>query len=76
MPPFQQQKNPMYVETSVCIDKREVTHTHYFLRQSRREGQKIIKTTILNITGGGEQNCEAFATLLKNKKFRNISVEF
>ncbi|MDR1383955.1 MAG: hypothetical protein LBJ67_08950, partial [Planctomycetaceae bacterium] len=27
-----------------------------------------IKTTILNITNWGEQNCEAFAALLKNKK--------
>ncbi|MDR1478511.1 MAG: hypothetical protein LBJ00_06165 [Planctomycetaceae bacterium] len=38
------------------------------MRQSRREGQKIIKTTILNITGWGEQNGKAFAALLKNKK--------
>ncbi|MDR1384018.1 MAG: hypothetical protein LBJ67_09270, partial [Planctomycetaceae bacterium] len=58
----------MYVEKSIRIDKNGIAHTHYFLRQSRREGQKIIKTTILNITNWGEQNCEAFAALLKNKK--------
>jgi hypothetical protein len=33
------------------------------LCQSHREGQKIIKTTILNITGWGEKNSEAFAAL-------------
>ncbi|MDR1384393.1 MAG: hypothetical protein LBJ67_11220 [Planctomycetaceae bacterium] len=58
----------MYVEKSTRIDKQGIVHPYYFLRQSRREGQKIIKTTILNITNWGEQNCEAFAALLKNKK--------
>ncbi|MDR1384486.1 MAG: hypothetical protein LBJ67_11690, partial [Planctomycetaceae bacterium] len=58
----------MYVEKSTRIDKKGIVHTYYFLRQSRREGQKVIKTTILNITNWGEQNCEAFAALLKNKK--------
>ncbi|MDR1384450.1 MAG: hypothetical protein LBJ67_11510, partial [Planctomycetaceae bacterium] len=65
----------MYVEKSVRIDKKGVTHTHYFLRQSRREGQKIIKTTILNITGRDEKNCDAFAVVLKNKHFMAQCVE-
>jgi hypothetical protein len=38
--PIPTTKNPMDVEKSVRIDKKGVTHTHYFLRQSRREGQK------------------------------------
>jgi wyosine [tRNA(Phe)-imidazoG37] synthetase (radical SAM superfamily) len=57
----------MDVEKSIRIDKKGIVHM-LFLRQSRREGQKLIKTTILNITNWGEQNCEAFAALLKNKK--------
>ncbi|MDR1384336.1 MAG: hypothetical protein LBJ67_10925 [Planctomycetaceae bacterium] len=56
----------MYVEKSIRIDKKGIVHPYYFLRQSHREGQKIIKTTILNITGWGEKNCEAFAVLLKS----------
>ncbi|MDR2641499.1 MAG: IS1634 family transposase [Planctomycetaceae bacterium] len=58
----------MYVEKSVHTDKKGIIHTQYFLRQSRREGKKIIKTTLLNITGWGEKTCEAFAAVLKNKR--------
>jgi hypothetical protein len=60
-------KNPMYVDKSVRIDKKGIVHTQYFLHQSRREGQKIIKTTLLNITRWGEPVCEAFTAMLKNK---------
>jgi hypothetical protein len=61
MKPISITENPMYIEKSIHIDKKGTVHTYYFLRQSRREGQKIIKTTILNITNWGEKNYEAFA---------------
>jgi hypothetical protein len=34
-------------------------HSQYLLRTSKREGKKIIKTTILNLTSFGEDTCEA-----------------
>lgn len=65
----------MYVEKSVRIDKKGIVHAQYFLRQSRREGKKIIKTTLLNITSWGAKNCEAFAVILKNKRFMSQIAE-
>ena len=44
------------------------TYTRYLLRESRREGKKTIKTTILNITPWGERNCEALRFALANQK--------
>ncbi|MDR2762390.1 MAG: hypothetical protein LBB88_07300 [Planctomycetaceae bacterium] len=43
-------------------------YTQYLLCTSRREGDKTIKTTILNITRWGAETCEAIAFALKNKK--------
>jgi hypothetical protein len=65
----------MYVEKFVRVDKKGIVHTQYFLRESRREGKKIIKTTIFNITKWGEKTCEAFAALLKNKQLLPQLVE-
>ena len=44
------------------------TYTRYLLRESRREGKKTIKTTILNITPWGERTCEALRFALANQK--------
>lgn len=65
----------MYVEKFVRVDKKGIVHPQYFLRESRREGKKIIKTTIFNITQWGEKTCEAFAALLKNKQLLPQLVE-
>ena len=43
-------------------------HSQYLLRTSKREGKKIIKTTILNLTSFGKEACEAMIYALKNKK--------
>jgi hypothetical protein len=40
----------------------------YFLRTSRREGKKTIKTTILNITNWGTETCETIAFAIKNRQ--------
>ena len=44
------------------------THTRYLLQESRREGKKTIKTTILNIIPWGERTCEALRFALANQK--------
>ena len=41
----------MYVDKSTARADG-TTYTRYLLRESRREGKKTIKTTILNITPG------------------------
>jgi len=43
------------------------TYTRYLLRESRRDGKKTIKTTILNITPWGEQTCETIRFALGNQ---------
>jgi hypothetical protein len=57
----------MYVD-KCTVRKKEKTYTRYLLRESRREGKKTIKTTILNITDWGEETCEAIRFVLGNKK--------
>src|SRR5215469_7830285 len=47
------------------------TYTRYLLRESKREGKKTIKTTILNITPWGERTCEAIRFALKNQNLQN-----
>jgi hypothetical protein len=50
-------------------------HTQYLLRISKREGNKMIKTTILNPTGLRTKACEAVVYALKNKKSIARSIE-
>lgn len=56
----------MYVDKSV-MKRNGKSYTRYLLRESRREGDKIIKTTILNITPWGEQTCEAIRFALQHQ---------
>jgi transposase len=56
----------MYVD-KCTVKNKENTYTRYLLRESRREGKKTIKTTLLNITSWGEQTCEAIRFALANK---------
>ena len=57
----------MYVDKcTACANGK--TYTRYLLRESRREGKKTIKTTILNITPLGERTCEALRFALANQK--------
>jgi hypothetical protein len=74
---FQKQPNsnqsPPPIKHTMYIDKISKTHnnkihTQYLLRTSKREGKKIIKTTILNLTSFGKEACEAMVYALKNKK--------
>ena len=58
----------MYVDKNVYTDTKGKTHARYLLRESKRQGKKTIKTTILNITDWGEQTCEALRFVLGNKK--------
>jgi len=51
------------------------TYTRYLLRESRREGKKTIKTTILNITPWGERTCEALRFALSNQKRWEIGIK-
>lgn len=44
----------------------------YFLRESKRDGKKIVKTTLLNLTPWGEDFCEGLSTFLKNYKCLNV----
>jgi hypothetical protein len=67
------QSPPPTIRQNMYIDKipkqyNGKVHTQYLLRTSKREGQKIIKTTLLNLTGFGKDTCEAMIYVLKNKK--------
>ena len=64
----------MYVDKSTaCVNG--TSYTRYLLRESRREGKKTIKTTILNITPWGEQTCEAIRFALGNQnRLRELDV--
>jgi transposase len=57
----------MYVD-KCTVKTKDKTYTRYLLRESKREGKKTIKKTILNITDWGEQTCEAIRFVLGNKK--------
>jgi len=57
----------MYVDRIKHTNPSGKTYLHYFLRTSRREGKRTIKTTILNITPWGEEVCEAIAVALKHQ---------
>ena len=64
----------MYVDKSTAR-VNGTTYTRYLLQESRREGKKTIKTTILNITPWGEQICEAIRFALGNqKRLRELDV--
>ncbi|MCL2623107.1 MAG: hypothetical protein FWD31_05500 [Planctomycetaceae bacterium] len=57
----------------MCVDKCTAyangkTYTRYLLRESRSEGKKTIKTTILNITPWSERACEALRFALSHQK--------
>ncbi|MDR2439117.1 MAG: hypothetical protein LBE12_07090 [Planctomycetaceae bacterium] len=56
----------MYIDKISKQYKGQV-HTQYLLRTSKREDKKIIKTTILNLTGLGKETCEAMIYALKHK---------
>jgi transposase len=57
----------MHVDKTTVTRKNGKEYTSYLLRTSTRQGKKIIKTTLLNITPFGEQTCEAIIFALKNK---------
>ena len=57
----------MYVDKTTVTRKDGREYTQYLLRTSQRQGEKIIKTTHLNITPYGEQTCEAIRFALSNK---------
>ena len=64
----------MYVDKSTARANGK-TYTRYLLRESKREGKKTIKTTILNITPWGEQTCEAIRFALGNQnRLRELDV--
>jgi hypothetical protein len=50
----------MYIDKISSTHNGQV-HTQYLLRTSKRDGKKIIKTTILNLTPLGKETCEAMA---------------
>jgi len=65
----------MYVD-KCTVHANGKTYTRYLLRESRREGKKTIKTTILNITPWGERTCEALRFALANqKRLGEISID-
>ena len=65
----------MYVDKCTAHTNGK-TYTRYLLRESRREGKKTIKTTILNITPWGERTCEALRFVLANqKRLGEISID-
>ena len=64
---FCTQEDTMYVDKCTAHANGK-TYTRYLLRESRREGKKTIKTTILNITPWGERTCEALRFALANQK--------
>jgi hypothetical protein len=59
----------MYVDRIRHTQPNGKIYTQYLLRTSRREGEKTIKTTILNITNWGNETCEAIAYAIKNRQF-------
>ena len=59
-------KTPMYVDKCVVRTKNQ-SYTRYLLRESKREGKRTLKTTLLNITPWGETTCEALRFALANK---------
>ena len=67
-PHFSFSQNPMYVDRCTAKGIGGKTYTRYLLRESKREGKKTIKTTILNITPWGEKTCEAVHFALKHQK--------
>jgi hypothetical protein len=58
----------MYVDRIRHKQPNGKIYTQYLLRTSRREGEKTIKTTILNITSWGNETCEAIAYAIKNRQ--------
>ena len=58
----------MYVDRCTAKGAGGKTYIRYLLRESKREGKKTIKTTILNITPWGEKTCEAIHFALKHQK--------
>ena len=63
---FLREEAAMYVDKSTATVKGK-SYTRYLLRESRREGKKTIKTTILNITPWGEQTCETIRFALQHQ---------
>jgi hypothetical protein len=57
----------MFVDRIKHRLKDGTIRTQYLLRTSKREGEKVTKTTILNITNWGSDVCEAIAIVLKNR---------
>jgi hypothetical protein len=57
----------MYVD-KCNVNQNGRTYARYLLRESRRDGARTIKTTVLNITPWGEETCEAIRFALANKK--------
>jgi hypothetical protein len=57
----------MYIDKISSTYNGQV-HTQYLLRTSKRDGKKIIKTTLLNLTRFGKETCESMVYALKNKK--------
>jgi len=67
----------MYVDRIKHKNPSGKVYVHYFLRTSRREGKRTIKTTVLNITPWGEQTCEAIAVALKHQhNLKDIIAQF
>jgi len=67
-PHFSFQQKTMYVDRCTAKGTGGKTYTRYLLRESKRQGKKTIKTTILNITPWGEKTCEAILFALKHQK--------
>jgi transposase len=61
----------MYVDKTTVKRKNGKEYTQYLLRTSKRQGKKTIKTTLLNITPFGADNCEAIKFALTNKDSLN-----
>ena len=67
----------MYVDRIQHKNPSGKIYVHYFLRTSRREGKRTIKTTVLNITPWGEKACEAIAVALKHQHdLKDIIAQF
>jgi len=60
-------KRNMHVDKTTVTRKNGKEYTQYLLRTSKRQGKKIIKTTLLNITPFGTETCEAIKFALANK---------
>jgi transposase len=57
----------MFVDRIKNQLKDGTIRTQYLLRTSHRDGKKVTKKTVLNITSWGSDVCEAIALVLKNK---------